>query len=308
MGLQDDRGTRSPLPARTLREEVLVVLSLSLLASAVDAVISFTAGPARRDTRSSPVSQTTLFPQQLADVVFLRTCSRSGSSCILVRRNGEGSRSIGLAWDRPRRDLGVGARAVRRRSGSRGIGVYLGAVALGVNRFVVPVPPLGHWWTVPVPAARRGSRPPSSRRSSSSGSSSRACSSCAYTRGPRSRPSAERAPARHVPPLPGLRRASRATSRSGALLRPRVHANPTDVAARRSPTSCSTSARAWATCSSESTSPASRRHGTAWLGLRLAPARPPKGYTRRGEALPREVSRCRTCWSTCRGRGVPVHR
>jgi len=23
-------------------------------------------------------------------------------------------------------------------------------VALGVNRFVVPVPPLGHWWTVPV--------------------------------------------------------------------------------------------------------------------------------------------------------------
>ena len=31
-----------------------------------------------------------------------------------------------------------------------GIGIYLGAVALGVNRFVVPVPPIGHWWTVPV--------------------------------------------------------------------------------------------------------------------------------------------------------------
>ena len=34
--------------------------------------------------------------------------------------------------------------------GAAGIGLYLAAVALGVNRFVVPVPPLGHWWTVPV--------------------------------------------------------------------------------------------------------------------------------------------------------------
>ena len=31
-----------------------------------------------------------------------------------------------------------------------GLGLYLGAIALNVNRFVVPVPPLGHWWTIPV--------------------------------------------------------------------------------------------------------------------------------------------------------------
>jgi membrane protease YdiL (CAAX protease family) len=31
-----------------------------------------------------------------------------------------------------------------------GIGVYLAAVELDVNRFVVPVPPLGHWWTGPA--------------------------------------------------------------------------------------------------------------------------------------------------------------
>src|SRR5207249_8255624 len=31
-----------------------------------------------------------------------------------------------------------------------GLGIYLGAIALNVNRFVVPIPPLGHWWTVPV--------------------------------------------------------------------------------------------------------------------------------------------------------------
>jgi membrane protease YdiL (CAAX protease family) len=31
-----------------------------------------------------------------------------------------------------------------------GLSVYLGAIALNVNRFVVPVPPLGHWWTIPI--------------------------------------------------------------------------------------------------------------------------------------------------------------
>jgi membrane protease YdiL (CAAX protease family) len=28
--------------------------------------------------------------------------------------------------------------------------VYFGSVALGLNRLVVPVPPVGHWWTVPA--------------------------------------------------------------------------------------------------------------------------------------------------------------
>ena len=28
--------------------------------------------------------------------------------------------------------------------------VYLAAVSLKINRFVVPVPPLGHWWTIPI--------------------------------------------------------------------------------------------------------------------------------------------------------------
>ena len=31
-----------------------------------------------------------------------------------------------------------------------GFGLYLAAVELGINRFVIPAPPLGHWWTVPV--------------------------------------------------------------------------------------------------------------------------------------------------------------
>src|SRR5436853_62628 len=30
------------------------------------------------------------------------------------------------------------------------LALYILAVRLGANRFVVPVPPRGHWWTVPV--------------------------------------------------------------------------------------------------------------------------------------------------------------
>ena len=42
---------------------------------------------------------------------------------------------------------------------SIGLGIYVMAVGLGVNRSVVPIPPTGHWWTVPVlllAAARSG--------------------------------------------------------------------------------------------------------------------------------------------------------
>jgi membrane protease YdiL (CAAX protease family) len=136
----------APADRRTLWEEIGVVLMLSLLASAVYAVI---------DLASAPVSgvyvaagnQSAQFAKQMAGFVF-------GLAPVylvfhLVRRDGEGLAGIGMAWDRPRFDLtrGLGLFAV---VGVAGIGVYFGAVALGVNRFVVPVPPMGHWWTVPA--------------------------------------------------------------------------------------------------------------------------------------------------------------
>ena len=34
--------------------------------------------------------------------------------------------------------------------GGLGLIVYLVAVQIGANRVVVPIPPAGHWWTVPV--------------------------------------------------------------------------------------------------------------------------------------------------------------
>ena len=139
------RAPQPVLPEKTLREEVAVVLFLSLLASAVYAVISFTQAPLKGVTIHS-VPQVS-FPTQLANVVF--GLAPVWLVVYLVRRNGEGLGAIGLGGQGLAQDLGRGL-VLFAFAGVAGIGIYLGAVALGVNRFVVPVPPLGHWWTVPV--------------------------------------------------------------------------------------------------------------------------------------------------------------
>ena len=136
----------APLPRRTLAEETLVVLSLSLLASAVFAILSLLEAPLRGVTVAS-VSQSTQLARQVFGALF--SLAPVWLVVYLVRRNGEGLAGIGLLWDRPRQDIARGV-LLFVVVGSAGIGVYLAAVALGVNRFVVPVPPLGHWWTVPV--------------------------------------------------------------------------------------------------------------------------------------------------------------
>jgi len=136
----------APADRRTLAEEVVVVLMLSLLASAVFAILSLLEAPLE-GTIVASANQSTQLARQLAGFVF-------GLAPVflvvhLVRRSGEGLAGIGFAADRPGPDLakGLGLFAV---VGLAGLGIYLGAVELGVNRFVIPAPPLGHWWTVPV--------------------------------------------------------------------------------------------------------------------------------------------------------------
>ena len=139
-------GPTTSLDRRTLREEILVVLALSLLASAAYAVLNLLSAPLRGVTVAS-VSQSNELARQLVGLMF-------GLAPVwlvvhLLHRSGEGTAAIGLAWDRPRSDIKLGV-AFFAVVGVGGLAVYLGAVALGVNRFVVPVPPLGHWWTVPL--------------------------------------------------------------------------------------------------------------------------------------------------------------
>jgi membrane protease YdiL (CAAX protease family) len=137
--------TFEPPSRRSLGEEVLVVLSLSLLASAVFAVI---------DLLSRPIAGVIVstYPNvglatQLASIAF--GLAPVWLVFYLVRRSGEGTRPFGLAWDRPAFDVvaGLGAGSI---VAVVGLAIYLGAIRAGVNRFVVPVPPLGHWWTVPI--------------------------------------------------------------------------------------------------------------------------------------------------------------
>lgn len=134
------------LPRRTLVEEIFVVLSLSLLASAVFAVISLLEAPLRGRFVAS-VSQSSILARQLFGTLF--GLAPAWLVVYLVRRSGEGVGAIGLSRDRPRQDVTRGL-VLSGVVALGGIGVYLAAVELGVNRFVIPVPPLGHWWTVPI--------------------------------------------------------------------------------------------------------------------------------------------------------------
>ncbi len=123
-----------------------MVLALSLLASAVYAVLSLLSDPLT-GIRVASVNQSNELARQIVGIAF--SLAPVWLVLHLLRRSGEGGGAIGLAWERPGRDLKVGA-AFFAVVGLGGLAFYLGAVALGVNRFVVPVPPLGHWWTVPV--------------------------------------------------------------------------------------------------------------------------------------------------------------
>jgi membrane protease YdiL (CAAX protease family) len=137
--------TETPLSTRTLREEIAIVLGLTVLYSAVFAVIDLLSAPISGVSRAS-VPQYAL-AKQLASFAF--GLVPVWLALYLVRRSGERVRSIGLDATQPVRDLLAG---VLLTIGVAGVGllVYAAAVELGLNRFVVPVPPLGHWWTYPV--------------------------------------------------------------------------------------------------------------------------------------------------------------
>ena len=52
-------------------------------------------------------------------------------------------------FDRPRFDISL-AVLLALVVGAAGIVVYVVSVRIGHNRLVIPVPPLGQWWTIPI--------------------------------------------------------------------------------------------------------------------------------------------------------------
>ena len=133
--LIDEPPTSRP-SRRVLAEEILVVLSLSLFASAVFAIIDLATAPIRGQTRLLyPVAP---LATQLASIAF--ALAPVWLVLHLTRRAGEPLSELGLTTSSFGRDGVLGA----------ALALYLGSVSLGLNRCVIPVPPLGHWWTVPI--------------------------------------------------------------------------------------------------------------------------------------------------------------
>ena len=145
--------SRRPEPAeppllpdrRVLRDEVLLVLFLSLAASALYSLVNLVSAPIRGV--SAPLYPRAALAYQLLDI---------GTSLVpvalvahLLHRSRESLASIGLDARRPLPDLAVGA-VLALIVGAVGLVVYATSVQLGVNRSVVPVPPTGYWWTVPL--------------------------------------------------------------------------------------------------------------------------------------------------------------
>jgi membrane protease YdiL (CAAX protease family) len=149
----DPAGPRLP-PRRLLREEVLLVLGLSLAASAAYALLALLSAPLRGV--AAPLYSNVGLAYQLLDVAT--SLVPVLLALHFLGRSRESAATIGLDGRHPLADTGWGV-ALAAVAGGVGLGVYVAAVELGVNRSVVPVPPLGHWWTIPVlllGAARSG--------------------------------------------------------------------------------------------------------------------------------------------------------
>jgi membrane protease YdiL (CAAX protease family) len=133
------------LSRRDLAEEILVVLSLSLLASAVFAIIDLATAPLRGQT--VVLYPAAPFATQLASIVF--GLAPVWLVLYLNRRDGGTVEDLGLGTSSLGRDALFGM-LLAVVVGSVGIGLYLVSVSIGLNRCVIPAPPLGHWWTIPI--------------------------------------------------------------------------------------------------------------------------------------------------------------
>ena len=146
------------LSRRTLRDEVLLILGVSLGASAVfallDLVRSLTAArPLNQQTQTLVQSAAPGRPWldlafQLADIAFGLVPALLAVH--LLQRDHDGPAvALGLTPRRPRFDLGVGA-GLAALIGIPGLALYVAARHAGFNVTVVPAALPHVWWAVPV--------------------------------------------------------------------------------------------------------------------------------------------------------------
>lgn len=131
---------------RTRVEELLIVLVLSLLGSAAYSIIRLVRAPVAGVIVES-VSQSPSLAVHLTN--FVVGVAPVALVLHLVRREGQRPADIGLGRDRLDDDL-IRAIGLAVIVGTVGLGIYAWSILNGYNRFVLPVPPRGEWWTIPV--------------------------------------------------------------------------------------------------------------------------------------------------------------
>lgn len=142
---------------RILRDETLLVLALSLGASAVSALISFVGSvtkPGGLKDQAATLNASAAPGRPWLDLawqLFDITTALVPVALVmhLLVREGSGLRAIGLDRDRPWPDLGRGT-AIAAGIGSAGLAFYLVARAVGFNLTVVPEALPEVWWKFPV--------------------------------------------------------------------------------------------------------------------------------------------------------------
>jgi membrane protease YdiL (CAAX protease family) len=141
---------------RLLRTELVVVFAVTLGLSGVRSLISLLdalASPTPLDDHRVGIDETLAqnpwadLAAQLAGSLALVAWGALG--LYLLVRAGSGPRDVGLDGRRPGRDA-LGAVGLAALIGIPGLGLYLGARALGLNTTVVPSLLEDHWWRVPV--------------------------------------------------------------------------------------------------------------------------------------------------------------
>ncbi|MEU6084943.1 CPBP family intramembrane glutamic endopeptidase [Streptomyces sp. NPDC047108] len=146
------------LPPRVLRTETLLVLALSVGASAVSALISFVGSvtkPGGLKDQAALLNSSAAPGRPWLDLAW--QVFGIGTALVpvalvahlLLREGAGGLRAVGLDRRRPGFDLGAGA-AVAAAIGGTGLLFYLGVRAAGFNLTVVPESLPDVWWKIPV--------------------------------------------------------------------------------------------------------------------------------------------------------------
>jgi membrane protease YdiL (CAAX protease family) len=149
--------TPAGTPRRWLWAEIWLVFGLSLGADGIRALVDLLADLTNGQSLASqvaPLNASRAQGRPWLDLILQLVALASGAVPIalvwhFLIRSGEGLPTIGVDRRRPRIDLLAGA-GVAAIIGGSGLGLYLGAHALGASLTVVPESLPAVWWRIPV--------------------------------------------------------------------------------------------------------------------------------------------------------------